>query len=102
MESPWFCRGETIVAVNGAEPEVLPEIVERHLYAYEIESFTNDLGGQPIGARAVGMRLDDTMGNIMRWTGDVGDRSSCDKLYRMRRIPLLLLADNHQFRTGSF
>ena len=83
VESPWFCRGETIVQMNGVEPEVLPAIEGRHLYAYEIESFAKELSGQPIGAREVGMRLDDTLGNIKAldwWRQEIGLSYEADRI----------------------
>lgn len=83
LESPWFCRGETKVKLDGSkELEVLPSIEERHLYAYEIESFTGELKGQAIAANAAAMRLDDTLGNIKaldRWRQEIGLSYEADR-----------------------
>lgn len=76
IESPWFCRGAIQVFVDGRkEPELIAPIADSSLYCYELEAFVSELRGQPIAAKAVGMRFDDTLGNIKAldwWRAEIG------------------------------
>jgi predicted dehydrogenase len=84
VESPWFCRGAVDVYVDGEDvPEVYPEIKDKDLYAYEIESFAGELRGQAIGADEVGMRFDDTLGNMKAldwWRSEIGLAYEADRI----------------------
>ncbi|MFQ3223794.1 MAG: putative dehydrogenase [Lentimonas sp.] len=75
-EMPWLCQGAIRVQLNGQdEAEVFESDQSRHLYSYEIEAFTAEMRGQPIGANAVGMRFDDTLGNMKAldwWRSEIG------------------------------
>jgi predicted dehydrogenase len=86
VESPWFCRGEVRIHTDGqSAPEVIAASTERDLYVYEIEAFAGELSGRPIGPRAVGMRLDDTLGNMKAldwWRGEIGLAYEADRLAR--------------------
>lgn len=76
VKSPWFCNGEVHIHMDGEpDPEVIAPQAARSLYVYEIEAFAGELRGRPIGAREVGMRLDDTLGNMKaldRWCAEIG------------------------------
>jgi predicted dehydrogenase len=76
VNEPWFCKSEIRVELDGVdEVEVIAPDQSRHLYCYEIESFTAEMRGQPIGADAVGMRFDDTLGNMRAldwWRSEIG------------------------------
>ncbi|MGJ8638471.1 MAG: Gfo/Idh/MocA family protein [Opitutaceae bacterium] len=76
VENPWFCRGEVSVHLDGEEDvEAYPANTEKGLYTYEIESFVGELRGKPIGADEVGMRFDDTLGNVKAldwWRAEIG------------------------------
>ncbi|PXA05112.1 gfo/Idh/MocA family oxidoreductase [Coraliomargarita sinensis] len=84
ITEPWHCKGELRVEGNGGEnPEVTPTDTSRHLYAYEIESFTQEMQGQPIGAKEVAMRYDDTLGNMKaldRWRAEIGLSYEADRV----------------------
>lgn len=81
---PWHCQGELRVELNGGEVlEVTPADTSRHLYAYEIESFTREMRGQPVGAKEVAMRYDDTLGNMKAldlWRTVIGLSYEADRL----------------------
>ncbi len=76
VDMPWQCPGTIRIELD--EKGTVQEIAmpkQRHLFAYEIESFTNEMRGQPIGADAVGMRFDDTLGNMKAldwWRAEIG------------------------------
>ena len=76
IHEPWHCHGELRVETNrGDAPEVIPAQTEPHLFAYEIESFTREMRGQPIGPQEVAMRYDDTLGNMKAldwWRAEIG------------------------------
>jgi len=76
VDSPWFCNWEVRVQLDGQDkPESHPVQTDRDLYVYEIESFASELRGRPIGAREVGMRFDDTLGNMKAldwWRAEIG------------------------------
>ncbi len=78
IDSPWFCSGQIRIFRNGTEgPEVIEPDCSRSLYVYEIESFTNELNGRPLGPGEVGMRFDDSLGNLKaldRWRAEIGLR----------------------------
>lgn len=84
VESPWFCKGKVRVDYDdGRSCETFEPVAEHDLYVYEIETFTEELRGRPIGARAVGMRLDDTLGNIKAldwWRAEIGLAYEADRL----------------------
>ncbi len=81
---PWFCDGEILIHMDGEpEPEVVPPQAARNLYVYEIESFAGELRGRPIGAKEVGMRFDDTLGNIKAldwWRSEIGLAYEADRI----------------------
>ncbi len=83
VESPWFCEGQVrTVFASGREDTVLEPVPGRSLYVYEIESFVGELRGQAIGARAVGMRLDDSLGNMKAldwWRAEIGLAYEADR-----------------------
>ena len=84
VDSPWFCRGAIRVALDdGSAPEIIESLAVRDLYVYEIESFAGELCGRPIGAREVGMRFDDTLGNIKAldwWRSEIGLAYEADRV----------------------
>ncbi|MGZ0657535.1 Gfo/Idh/MocA family protein [Coraliomargarita sp. W4R53] len=84
LESPWRCQGAVRVDYDDArESETYEAVSGRNLYVYEIESFAGEMSGRPIGARAVGMRLDDTLGNIKAldwWRSEIGLAYEADRL----------------------
>lgn len=83
VDSPWFCNGEVRVQIDGQDaPEIYPAQTDRDLYVYEIESFAGELRGRPIGAREVGMRFDDTLGNMKAldwWRVEIGLAYEADR-----------------------
>jgi predicted dehydrogenase len=83
IESPWFCNGEIRTIFDDDRPDqVVTPSTERHLYVYEIESFAGELRGQAIGARAVGMRFDDSLGNMKAldwWRAEIGLAYEADR-----------------------
>ncbi len=84
VQNPWHCVGPIRVEFDGAaEPEVIVSETSRPLFCYEIESFVGELRGRPIGAREVGMRADDTIGNIKAldwWRAEIGLAYEADRL----------------------
>ena len=83
VASPWFCDG-SIRTIYGNEraDELVEPFAGRKLYTYEIESFAGELRGQPIGARAVAMRLDDSLGNMKAldwWRAEIGLAYEADR-----------------------
>lgn len=84
VESPWFCQGAVQLQVDGADaPELFPALAARNLYSYEIESFAGELSGRPIGARAAGMRFDDSLGNMKAldwWRAEIGMAYEADRV----------------------
>lgn len=84
VEDPWHCKGEIRVEQNGGEViEVIPADTSKHLYAYEIESFTKEMQGQAIGAKEVAMRYDETLGNMKaldRWRAEIGLAYEADRV----------------------
>lgn len=84
IDDPWHCKGEVRVEKNGGEiVKTIPADTSRHLYAYEIESFTREMGGTPIGAIEVAMRYDDTLGNMKAldwWRAEIGLAYEADRL----------------------
>ncbi|CAA6678376.1 Unannotated [Lentimonas sp. CC19] len=76
VDMPWRCPGTIRIELNeknSVQEVAMPKM--RHLYAYEIDAFTNEMRGQPIGADAVGMRFDDTLGNMKAldwWRAEIG------------------------------
>ncbi len=76
VANPWFCDSEIRVQMDGSKAvEVIPAVTKPSLYTYEIEAFAAELRGQAIGANAVGMRLDDTLGNMKAldwWRAEIG------------------------------
>lgn len=81
---PWHCKGELRIERDGSdEVEVIPADSSKHLYAYQVESFTRELQGQPIGAKEVAMRYDDTLGNMKaldRWRAEIGLSYEADRV----------------------
>ena len=76
VEMPWQCPGTIRVELD--EKDSVQEIAmpkQRPLFAYEIDSFTNEMRGRPIAADAVAMRFDDTLGNMKAldwWRAEIG------------------------------
>lgn len=76
VEMPWHCPGTIRIELdekNSVQEIAMPK--QRHLFAYEIESFTNEMRGQAIAADAVAMRFDDTLGNMKAldwWRAEIG------------------------------
>ncbi|HKK17741.1 MAG TPA: Gfo/Idh/MocA family oxidoreductase [Opitutales bacterium] len=81
---PWRCRGDLRIERNGGEEiEVISADKSKHLYAYEIESFTREMRGQPVGAKEVAMRYGDTLGNMKaldRWRAEIGLSYEADRV----------------------
>jgi predicted dehydrogenase len=84
VEMPWHCPGSIRIEMDGQDcAEVIDMPKQRHLFCYEIESFTNEMRGQPIGADAVGMRYDDTLGNMKAldwWRAEIGLGYEADRM----------------------
>ncbi len=84
VTEPWHCHGELRVESNGGEVlETVPADTARPLFCYEIESFTHEMRGQPVGAKEVAMRYDDTLGNMKaldRWRTEIGLAYEADRL----------------------
>lgn len=83
ITNPWHCTGEVqVISNDGSVSEVIPADQSRPLFVYEIESFVGELGGRPIGAREVGMRFDDTLGNMKAldwWRQEIGLAYEADR-----------------------
>ena len=83
VESTWFGWGNIRVIRKDQEDEVIDAITDRDLYSYEIEAFSGELNGRPIGAKEVGMRFDDTLGNMKaldRWRAEIGLGYEADRV----------------------
>jgi predicted dehydrogenase len=84
VDDPWHCKGEIRVERDGDEAvELIPADTSKYLYAYEIESFTREIQGQPIGVKEVAMRYDDTLGNMKaldRWRMEIGLAYEADRV----------------------
>lgn len=84
INQPWHCKAELEVNLNGGESvEVIPADTTRPLFCYEIESFVGEMRGQPIGAREVAMRYDDTLGNMRAldwWRSEIGLSYEADRI----------------------
>lgn len=84
VEDPWHCSGGLRLERDGSDKvEVIPADSSKHLYAYQIESFTSEMQGKPIGAKEVAMRYDDTLGNMKaldRWRAEIGLSYEADRL----------------------
>lgn len=76
VESPWFANGRVKIQLDGQkEAAVIEAETSRHLYSYEIDAFASEVRGQPIAPNAVGMRSNDTLGNIKAldwWRAEIG------------------------------
>ncbi len=76
VERPWACDKEIRVQLDGSENvEVIKAATTPSLYTYEVAAFASELRGQAIGKDAVGMRLDDTLGNMKAldwWRYEIG------------------------------
>ncbi|MEM8866852.1 MAG: Gfo/Idh/MocA family oxidoreductase [Verrucomicrobiota bacterium] len=76
IDSSWHCDGSIRVERDGEPtPTVYPADTSRPLFSYEIESFTGELSGRPIGKDEVAMRMDDTLGNMKaldHWRSEIG------------------------------
>ncbi|MFT4901202.1 MAG: putative dehydrogenase [Lentimonas sp.] len=85
VEMPWHCPGTIRIELDGkAAAEEIHMPKQRHLFSYEIESFTAEMRGQPIGANAVGMRFDDTLGNMKAldwWRSEIGLGYEADRVH---------------------
>ena len=84
VELPWHCPGTIRIELDGqqsAQEIAMPK--QHHLFAYEIESFTNELRGRPIAATEVAMRFDDTLGNMKAldwWRQEIGLAYEADRI----------------------
>lgn len=83
VKNPWHCSGEIqVILDDGSETTVLAADQTRPLFVYEIESFVGELRGRPIGATEVGMRFDDTLGNMKAldwWRQEIGLAYEADR-----------------------
>ncbi len=83
VSNPWHCNEQTrLVLDDGSRDEVIVADTSRPLFCYEIESFVNELRGKPIGMREVGMRYDDTLGNMKAldwWRQEIGLAYEADR-----------------------
>ena len=84
IQNPIFCKGPVeLLNEDGSVRESWDFDHERHLYTHEIESFTREMRGQPIGPREAAMRFDDTLGNMKaldRWRAEIGLSYEADRL----------------------
>lgn len=84
VESPWFCDGEIrIYSDEAGEMEIVETKTDRNLYVWEIEAFARELRGRPVAAREVGMRLDDSLGNLSSldaWRHEIGLAYEADRI----------------------
>ena len=83
-ENPWHCTGQIRIERDGQEVEIIPADTSRPLFCYEIESFVGELRGKPIGMKAVGMRYDDTLGNMKAldwWRSEIGLAYEADRVH---------------------
>ena len=82
IQNAWHCNEEAIVELyDGSGSETFVADVSRPLFCYEIESFVGELRGRPIGIKEVGMRYDDTLGNMKAldwWRSEIGLRYEAD------------------------
>jgi len=80
----WFAKGEIrLLHDDSDETKIFKSDTSRHLYSYEIESFTREMRGQAIGAKDVAMRFDDTLGNMKaldRWRAEIGLGYEADRV----------------------
>ncbi|HAV12302.1 MAG TPA: gfo/Idh/MocA family oxidoreductase [Opitutae bacterium] len=76
VENPWHCKGAIRMQLDGESVVTVQEAdLERHLFAYELDAFVAEMRGRPIAPRAVGMRFDDTLGNMKAldwWRAEIG------------------------------
>jgi len=83
VTKPWFAEGEIRIQANDAsDVEVVSTRDDRNLYVYEIESFVGELQGRPLGMKEVGMRIDDTLGNMKAldwWRSEIGLAYEADR-----------------------
>lgn len=84
VQKPWFCNDEIQVLLDGSdEVEVIKAETTPSLYTHEIVSFAAELRGHPLDQHAVGMRLDDTIGNMKAldlWRAEIGLAYEADAL----------------------
>ncbi|MGC6425220.1 MAG: Gfo/Idh/MocA family protein [Lentimonas sp.] len=84
VESPWFAKGTVTVRIDGEEESTVIEAdTSKHLYAHEIDAFASELHGRPIDPKAVGMRFDDTLGNMKAldwWRAEISLGYEADRL----------------------
>lgn len=82
IANPIFCEGKVeLLNDDGSLREDWEFGHDKHLYAHEIESFAREMRGQPVSAREVAMRFDDTLGNMKaldRWRAEIGLRYEAD------------------------
>ena len=83
VRSPWHCNEYyELVLDDGSRTELVQANCERPLLCYEIERFVQELRGSPIGVREVGMRYDDTLGNMKAldwWRQEIGLAYEADR-----------------------
>ena len=76
VDNAWHCSGSICIERDDEGTlEVIPADCSRNLFCYEIDSFAAELRGRPIGANEVGMRSDDTLGNMRAldwWRSEIG------------------------------
>ncbi|WP_269526570.1 Gfo/Idh/MocA family protein [Coraliomargarita parva] len=81
VESPWFCSGAVRLQMDEGAEEVWTSSTDRSLYAYEIDAFAAELCGIPVASDEVGMRFDDTLGNMKAldwWRSEISLRYDAD------------------------
>lgn len=84
VADPWICNGEIHIYDDGdREVEIIQARFDRDLHAYEIEAFARELCGHSIGAKEVGMCLEDSLGNMKcldRWRREIGLTYVADRI----------------------
>lgn len=82
VTKPWFCDGDVRILKSNTAEERIQAKAERSLYVYEIESFAGELRGRALGSREVGMRKEDTLGNMKAldwWRSEIGLAYEADR-----------------------
>jgi len=83
-DMPWHVWGKIRVKNNAGDLiKVIEPNTSRPLFTYEIESFTREIQGRPVGPGEVAMRFDDTLGNMKaldRWRAEIGLSYEADRV----------------------
>jgi len=84
VDMPWYAQNEIRVQLDGEDaPQIISSDTGRNLFSYEIESFVAEISGRPLAADEVGMRFDDTLGNMRAldwWRSEIGLGYEADRL----------------------